>query len=390
MSVFDDLKNNRTYNHSWVNGFETENVEKPDYEKMFLATDEEKKASLEKYLKSYDKAVADFKNKTSLTSWDMDILMVAAALQTVRWYFISNDKFRFDKASDADKFFEKTGKNLENLPFVPATIPKLLSDHTVPYDAVSRSENFKNIYDNESVGLAGSNHRYKALGHDPLAGLIFGTANIVTNTLTVNDFSKIFPSYHVLNQQINGKTDIFHIFKWTAELMKNKPEVVGAAFAKQIVHCGTDAFTKQGLPVPLINVISPETSKFLIGNQIDSYSVTRGAMLAIFINKIVEMCHRMYFDKNSDDARLYEVRTRKILTYSNTMSSILNVGYVALTGNFRKLDIGGILVTLWRILNDKKEIEKILWEFIQKTLDGELKKEEDEVNEKLAQYGFKI
>ena len=140
----------------------------------------------------------------------------------------------------------------------------------------------------------------------------------------------------------------------------------------------------------MINVISPETSKFLIGNQIDSYSVTRGAMLAIFINKIVEMCHRMYFDKNSDDKRLYEVRTRKILTYSNTMSSILNVGYVAVTRDFKKFDLGGILVILWRILNDKKEIEKIRLEFIQKTLDNELKKEEDEVNEKLARWGYKI
>ena len=104
MSVFDDPKLKKHLNTSWVNGFETENVEKPDYEKMFLATEEEKKASLEKYLKSYDKAVDEFKNKTKLTSWDMDILMVAAALQTIRWAFISNDKFRFDKADDADKF----------------------------------------------------------------------------------------------------------------------------------------------------------------------------------------------------------------------------------------------------------------------------------------------
>lgn len=316
--------------------------------------------------------------------------MVAAALQTIRWYFISNDVGRFDKAADADKFFEKTGENLQNLPFVPATISQIILDHSVPYDAVARSENFKNIYDNESVGIAGSNHRYKTLGHGPLAGLIVGTANIATNTLTVNDFSEIFPSYHVLNQQINGKTDIFHILKWTSEMMMNKPEVIGASFAKQIIHCGTDAFTKQGLPLPVINVISPETSKFLIGEQIDIYSVTRGAMLAIFINKIVEMCHRMYFDKNSDDKRLYDVRTRKILTYSNTLSSILNVGYVGVTRNLKKLDFGGILVTLWRILNDKKEIEKIRWEFIQKTLDGELKKKEDEVNEILAKYGYKI
>ena len=63
-------------------------------------------------------------------------------------------------------------------------------DHTVPYDALNYSEN----YSGESHGLSGNNHRYKALGHDPLAGLIVGTANIATNTLTVNDFSKMFPS----------------------------------------------------------------------------------------------------------------------------------------------------------------------------------------------------
>ena len=386
MNPYENFKFKPSFNRDWVNGFEAENVEKPDYVKILTPTAEEKAAAVQKYSAIYAKALDDFKNKTSLTSWDMDILMVAAALQTLRWAFISNDVGRFDKASDADKAFKNVGKNLENLPFVPATIPKLLSDHTVPYDAVNYSENFSG----ESAGLSGRNHRFKTLGHDPLAGLIFGTANIATSTLTVNDFSQIFPSYHVVNQKIDRKTDIFHILKWTGDLMMNKPEIVGAAFAKQIIHSGTDIFTKQGLPVPVINVISPETSKFLIGEQIDIYSVTRGAMLAILINKIVEMCHRAYFDKNSDDEKLYEVRTRKILTYSNTMSSLLNVGYVGLTGNFKKLDIGGILVTLWRILNDKKEIEKIRLEFIQKTLDNELKKEEDEVNEKLARWGYKI
>ena len=390
MNPFENVKFSKNVKHYWVNGFEAEDVEKPDYVKILTPTAEEKAAAVEKYSNIYAKALDDFKNKTSLTSWDMDILMVAAALQTLRWAFISNDKFRFDKASDADKFFEKTGKKLENLPFVPATIPKLISDHTVPYDATTRSENFRNIYSGESAGLAGTNHRWKTLGHDPLAGLIFGTANIATSTLTVNDLSQIFPSYHVVNQQIDRKTDIFHIMKWTGEMLFDNPKLVGASFIKQIIHSGTDVFTKQGLPVPVINTISPETSKFLIGEQIDVYSVTRGAMLAIMINKFVEMCHRAYFDKNSDDEKLYEVRTRKILTYSNTMSSLLNIGYVGVTRNVKNLDVGGILVTLWRILNDKKEIEKIRLEFIQKTLDNELKKEEYEVNERLAKYGFKI
>jgi hypothetical protein len=69
---------------------------------------------------------------------------------------------------------------------------------------------------------------------------------------------------------------------------------------------------------------------------------------------------------------------------------VLNIGYVGVTGNLRSLDIGGMLVTLWRILTDEKAIRKIEMEFIEKTLDGKLQKEQDEINQYLAKYGFQI
>jgi hypothetical protein len=76
--------------------------------------------------------------------------------------------------------------------------------------------------------------------------------------------------------------------------------------------------------------------------------------------------------------------------YSNTLSSVINVGYVMGTSNFTKLDVGGILITLWRIFNDEKIINKIKADFINKCLSNDLQKEEDEINEKLAKYGFSI
>jgi hypothetical protein len=74
----------------------------------------------------------------------------------------------------------------------------------------------------------------------------------------------------------------------------------------------------------------------------------------------------------------------------NTLSSVLNIGYVGITGNLKSLDIGGIAVTLWRILTDERAIRKLEMEFIEKTLEGELSKEEDERNQRLAKYGFQI
>lgn len=357
---------------------------KEDYKSELLFTDTEIEQITTKHMLRYNQLQQEFLSKSALTKLDLSVLVFTAALQCLRWAIITNDSGRFIQAADADKKMAGLGE------YLPADIESLLSDHTVPYDAITRSARFKSIYPEFSTGISGANHRYATLGHDPLAGWIFGTANIATNTLTVNKALDLFPSYHIRNQEFYAKTSLPNIMDWSVSMLLEKPEVVGVSFLKQVVHYGTDVFTKQGLPIPIINTVSPEASAFLIGNGIDLYSVTRGIALSMFINKLVEMFHRLFFNPNQDDKRLYEIRTRKIIMYSNTLSSVLNVGYVGITGNLKSLDIGGILVTLWRILTDERAIRKLEIEFMEKTLDGELQKEEDEINQRLAKYGFQI
>lgn len=72
----------------------------------------------------------------------------------------------------------------------------------------------------------------------------------------------------------------------------------------------------------------------------------------------------------------YEVRTRKILLYSNAISSSINLAYVgvnAYSGNvgeaLKKLDLGGLLVTLWRLFSDIRFITKVKEQFINEELD---------------------
>lgn len=355
-----------------------------DYKKRLLLNETEIKEITSKHMARYSQLQQEFLSKSALTKLDLSILVFTAALQCLRWALIKNGVGRFDQASDADREMARFGE------YLPADIGSLLSDHTVPYDAIKRSDRFKSIYPELSTGIAGANHRYTTLGHDPLAGWIFGTANIATNTLSVNNPSSLFPSYHIRNQEFYAKTSLPQIMDWSVSMLADKPEVIGGSFLKQVVHYGTDVFTQQGLPIPIINTVSPEASAFLIGNRIDLYSVTRGMALSMLINKLVEMFHRLFFNPARDDKRLYEIRTRKIIMYSNTLSSVLNVGHVGITGDLKSLDIGGILVTLWRILTDEKAIRKLEIEFMEKTLEGELEKEEDEINERLSQWGFQI
>ena len=366
MNDFDKLKlNRRSRKYDWAKGFETQNVPPPDYQSMLLSSDAELAAATDKFIKTYNNALEDFKLKTSLTALDMGILMLAASLQTLRWAFVGVIKTVAEKSSQAYKKLTKSDGE-KAYEFKPATVEQIAADFSsgiVSYDAPITGE---------------------ALAHNPLAGLIIGTANIATNTLTINNFSEGLPSYHVINQRIDRRADVADIFKWTGELLLNEPKIIGAAFIRQIFQCGEDFFKTFGLPAPPIRNISSDMSKFLTGEEICE------ASLAVIINKLVEMCHRIFFNPKRDDVRLYEVRTRKILIYSNTLSSMLNISCSVVTHGIIKPDVGGILTTLWRILNDGSKIKSLQIEFIHKVLDDELRKEEDEINQRLAKWGFSI
>ena len=353
-------------------------------------TEQEVTACTDAYMLKVAKLEAEFKYKTKLNDVDMTFLFLAAALQVLRWSLITNSDFRFADDKTPSNLLKDIGKATDG--YVPKTVTDLLTDTSVPYDVVKRSARFKAIYPEFSTGISGANHRYVTLGHDPLVGLVVGTANIVTDTLCVNKILSFdpIPSYRVVGGEINSKTDIGHIMKWTDNELTDNPEVVGVAFLKQLVHAGTDVFTTQGLPLPLINTVSPEASKWLIGHHIDLYSVTRAVALSMTINKIVEMTHKLFFDVKRDDKRIYEAKTMKVVMYSNILSSLLNVGYVAATQDYNRLDIGGIAVSLYKLLTTPSKIREIKMEFIDKVLSEEYAKQEDEINQQLARFGYHI
>ena len=64
------------------------------------------------------------------------------------------------------------------------------------------------------------------------------------------------------------------------------------------------------------------------------------------------------------DKKLYEVRTRKILSYSNLIAMSSNIGFVAITKDITKLDVGGMAVTIYRLITDTKFVRQVKEEFI--------------------------
>lgn len=291
-----------------------------------------------------------FCRKTGLTKTDMAFLFVAVGLQIARQYLLSNDKFRLS-ASQGDKLMG------DALSLAPPKWNEVLLQ-SVPYDAIKTGTHVSD------TGLAGTTHRYRTLGHDPVFGWIFGTANIMTNSLTKTNFE----TYQVKNMCMvrHYPLGVAGMIDKAIAYSIDDPKLLAVCVARQAIHFGSDYFTKQGLPVPGLSMINDDLiMKMTAKWNIDMFSITRGATVSIFINQLIAMTHRLFYDGNNEmDEKLHEVRTRKILSYSNLIATSSNIAVVAITKDMKKLDVGGMAVTIYRLITDAKFIRQVKEEFI--------------------------
>lgn len=348
----------------------------------------------EKILKEIDKK---FAIATKLDKKDFTFLFFAVAMQCIRQYCLTSfkerkthDKSEKDiKKKEKEKFNDKYGKanDIGEGTIYKATIGDIITKG-VPYDVQFGSGDF-------NLGLGGNEHRYKTLGHDPLLGWIFGTANIMTNTLTTWNLN----SYHVapaitvngaMKAKIVGEADTIEMFERVKNRIKIEPEVLGVALIKQRFHIKSDEFSIAGLPIPGTQLISPDFSMKLTEYGLDAANfktIGKQASYSIMINMIIAMIHRMFYDENKcGSLDLYKVKTRKILMYSNIIASASNIIVAAIESaikgkpEIKHLDIGGFAVTIYRIVSDTKFINNVKQEFIYNDFSSLIQGEEYKFN----------
>lgn len=365
-----------------------------------------------------------FERQTQLKRKDVLLLFSATALQVIRQVLfrglVNSKSSRLDEKTAAkdeygnhdiwNKIMEKKGWTSDNYDYVDrgtgyyhTTLEEIVT-HPVPFDTQTNSG--YGAFDinllGENMGLGGGNfHRITTLGHDPILGLIFGTANIATRTATVSSLQ----SFHIRhgipdNLKKNGESfktprDYFARRADTTKVLKyglidpiqsqnsQKIEILTCSLIEELIHLKSDVNSKQSLPLPF-TTLTPELARNLSKHGIDManvFSVTKmaskQASIAIAINTIISLVHTIIFDKKSDgDRELYQVRTRKILAYSDllaTSSNIIDVGVratcPALGGALNSLDLGGVMVTIAELFRDIKFISKVKEEFIRKNWD---------------------
>ena len=342
----------------------------------------------------------DFEKRTGIwNKKDMSFLLIATALQTLRWVLIQDICGDLGQTIDSDSRLEHDAKPIKDeISESNSTFQEKFKDHgvhesaksykswqqiifsSVPYDTSVNSGAF-------GENLEGRYHRYKTLGHDPILGCFFGTANIITDTCTLSNFN----SYRISRQpspHFTEPIDFVTIFYESFDSIKEDWLRLPAAVFAQYVHLKSDAWTKLGLPIPIIETFSESLAGDLYKSQYDSLCllkdlaiVGKQAGFSILINMIIGLIHGLLYDAKKDgDRRLYEVRTRKILLISNALASAGNFIYAIITQNWRKLDIGGIIVTIGQLFTIPRIIARIKEEFINQELDKIYEKEIKELD----------
>lgn len=328
----------------------------------------------------------EFSKRTSLGWQDIKFLFAATALQCIRIYVI-NTLTKVQPAGTGnvkENFLHKIqGKLLgtlnDGVPLSPAPyyapLMQICTARGVPYDATR----FKDI--NHGF-FKEANHRFATFGHDPIVGLIVGTSNILTNTITCRSKGPLpVPiTCHVeydmdlKNPCIGDVCSTIEALKAAAYRIDNDAVSIVAALIKQIIHIGTDLYTPCGIQIPGANLIldnryTEELTKYVSAGDF----IKIGVSYQIFnlINMFISSLHMLTCQSTSHrDKELHHVKTMKILEYSNIIATGSNVIINAVRFYFgdgkalKDIDFAGLIGTIMMLVRNDEIKRKIKREFI--------------------------
>ena len=349
-----------------------------------------------------DRINAEFKERVKLQGDDLKYLFFASMLQVARVLIINSitkiNKAGADNKQEAwlhqkqDEIFSKFKDSPETVndhDKYYASIHHILTNRGVPYDATRGGKNF-GIF-GRIGGHKGANHRFATLGHDPVFGLIFGTANIMNNTITTVREDGLLPfeipspislprTYFAgytngKDPQITDNANTVKMLKRSSGRVFEEPQAAAAALIKQLIHIGTDLYTPCGIQFPLANVVLDRAHAETLTKYVstgDILKVGAQAGLAAGINWLIATLHGCQYVYSSNNEKFsletYQARTKKILLISESIVTSSSIIYSCITNNPRCLDLGGAAVLMYRLFTDVRFITRLKEEYLTSNL----------------------
>lgn len=348
--------------------------------------------SVREYGENLERIDREFKERTRLQDADAAFVVAATMLQVARILIINS--LTEVECAGAGNVKEHALHNFQGRVFsgfddrMPresnrlfASKHHILNSRGVPYDATR--------YEAENTGLfKGANHRFATLGHDPVLGLVFGTSNIMTNSITCVKSTNVFGigaripttfsvSYDAFgkNPQIGAPTGTVEMLVAAGRRVVSEPDAAAAALIKQLIHIGTDLYTPCGIQIPFANLILDKAHTEALTKYVSTGDVLKvgvQAGMAALINWLIAAlhgCSLIFKDDGSDYyTEMYQARTKKIILISETIATSSSIVQALITENPKCLDLGGAAVLVYRLFSDARFIAKLKEEYVQSEL----------------------
>lgn len=348
--------------------------------------------SVREYGENLERIDREFKERTKLQDADAAFVVAATMLQVAR-VLVINSLTEVERAG-AGNAKEDALHNFQDRVFSgfddggPAESGRLfaskshiLSSRGVPYDATR--------YEAENLKIfKGANHRFATLGHDPVLGLVFGTSNIMTNSITCVKDANVFgigariPATYSVSYDAFGKNPLIGAPAGTVEMLVaagrrvvSEPDAAAAALIKQLIHIGTDLYTPCGIQVPFANLVLDKAHTEALSKYVSTGDVLKVGMQAgmtVLINWLIAAlhgCSLIFKDDGSDYcAEMYQARTKKIILISDTIATSSSVVQASITKNPKCLDLGGAAALVYRLFSDARFVAKLKEEYVQSEL----------------------
>ena len=348
--------------------------------------------SVREYGENLQRIDREFKERTRLQDADAAFVVAATMLQVARILIINSltevecagagnvkEHALHDFQGRVFSGFDDRMPRESNHLF--ASKHHILNSRGVPYDATR--------YEAENIGLfKGANHRFATLGHDPVLGLVFGTSNIMTNSITCVKDTNVFGigaripatysvSYDAFgkNPQIGAPTGTVEMLVAAGRRVVSEPDAAAAALIKQLIHIGTDLYTPCGIQIPFANLILDKAHTEALTKYISTGDVLKvgvQAGMAAFINWLIAAlhgCSLIFKDDGSDYCiEMYQARTKKIILLSDTIATSSSVIQALIKENPKCLDLGGAAILIYRLFSDVRFIARLKEEYVQSEL----------------------
>ena len=320
----------------------------------------------------------EFAARTGLTQSDLAFLTVATGIQTARWAMMPKIVGQLGRSgrllatlSPSAMAMLEQKPDTKELTLIDETNEEFIAEaekiHEGPKSWEEILEQKDDLPDN-------------AFNNDSMNWL-FGIVNKITGTHTSSNFAS---TNAVTGENISTPG----ILAEALRSIKDDPRRLTAAVYSQYAQ-------QKAAQGETVDVLSPVTEALQPGmeseifqmqaQQLASMSdltlIGKQAALPLVINMVVGLLHGMRYNPETDGPReFYDARTRKIILLSNMMASGSNLAFAAASEHWEKLDIGGLLVSGARAIQDCAYLVNLEDHFIREQMDKVYEKELQDID----------